>query len=153
MLCPTELTRKLTFKLHHVLSKWVIIVQPIMSNFSTKSWWEQVIFNKTMMMSALLDFYSASSLKKIVRSRYVIPFRHIILIRRQPVFALNPKCCLLREATNTNAIYYSLWFNPTWVRTNDLPHTHANHYNTDAAYLPVLEIVQTNLFTSILNIT
>ena len=59
------------------------------------------------MMSALLDFYSTSSLKKIVRSRYmyVVPFRHIILIPRQPVFALNPKCCLFSgEATNTNAI-------------------------------------------------
>jgi hypothetical protein len=37
--------------------------------------------------------------------RYDAPFRHIILILTQPVFAVSPYCCILRgEATNTNLI-------------------------------------------------
>ena len=39
---------------------------------------------------AKLDFYSASSLKQQSADRLVVPLGHIILIPRQPVFALSP---------------------------------------------------------------
>jgi hypothetical protein len=39
---------------------------------------------------ALLDFYSASSLKQQSADRNVAPLGHIILIPSQPVFALFP---------------------------------------------------------------
>ena len=39
---------------------------------------------------AKLDFYSASSLKQQSADRLVAPLGHIILIPRQPVFALSP---------------------------------------------------------------
>jgi len=35
------------------VSEWVIIVERQLSNLSTISWWEQVIFNEMIMMSAL----------------------------------------------------------------------------------------------------
>jgi hypothetical protein len=41
--------------------------------------------------------------------RHVASLGHIILIPRQPVFALSPYCCILsREATNTNFIVFDL---------------------------------------------
>jgi hypothetical protein len=39
---------------------------------------------------AELDFYSAISLKQQSMGRHVAPLGHIILIPRQPVFALSP---------------------------------------------------------------
>jgi hypothetical protein len=72
----------------------------------------KLIFNEMMMRFALdqhteLDCYSASSLKQQSSSRHVTPFRHIILIPSQPVFALSPYCCMLSgEATNTNFIVF-----------------------------------------------
>jgi hypothetical protein len=39
---------------------------------------------------ALLDFYSASSLKQKSKDIHVAPLGHIILIPSQPVFALSP---------------------------------------------------------------
>ena len=38
---------------------------------------------------AVLDFYSASSLKQQSAGRHVAPLGHIILIPNQPVFALS----------------------------------------------------------------
>jgi len=43
-----------------------------------------------MMMSALLNFYSSSSLIQQSTGLHVAPLMHIILIQRQPVFALSP---------------------------------------------------------------
>jgi len=43
-----------------------------------------------LLFNALLDFYSASSLKEQSAGRHVAPFGHIILIPSQPVFALSP---------------------------------------------------------------
>jgi hypothetical protein len=39
---------------------------------------------------ALLDLYSASSLKQPSANRHVAPLRHIILVHNQPVFAISP---------------------------------------------------------------
>jgi hypothetical protein len=39
---------------------------------------------------ALLDLYSASSLKQPSADRHVAPLRHIILVYSQPVFAISP---------------------------------------------------------------
>jgi len=45
---------------------------------------------------ALLDFYSASSLKQLSVVRHVPTFGHIILIHtNQPVLA--PECCMLKK--------------------------------------------------------
>ena len=52
-----------------------------------------------------LDCYSASSLKQQSADRHVAQIGHIILIPREPVFVLSPKCCVLSgEPTNTNLI-------------------------------------------------
>ena len=66
------------------------------SNFSAISWREQVNFQWddevrfVLDQHAELDFYRASSLKQQSTDRHVAPFRHIILIPSQPVFALSP---------------------------------------------------------------
>jgi hypothetical protein len=62
-----------------------------MSNFSAIFWQEQMTFNeKIIMITPLLDFYSASSLKQQFADRHVAPLGHISLIPSQPVFALYP---------------------------------------------------------------
>ena len=65
-----------------------------MNNFSAISWREQVNYqwddNEIQDQHAELDFNSASSLKQQSEDRYVAPHAHIILIPRQPVFALSP---------------------------------------------------------------
>ena len=89
-------------------------------NFSALSWREQVNYQLdddevrfVLDQPAGLDFYSASSLKQQSVDKHVVPPGHIILISRQPVFALSPLCCMLsEEATNIN-------FSPT----HDLPHS------------------------------
>ena len=55
---------------------------------------------------ALLDFYSASSLKQQSANRHVVSLGHIVLF---PVFVLSPYCCALsREAKNTNFVVFCL---------------------------------------------
>jgi hypothetical protein len=61
-----------------------------------------------------------SSLKQQFADKRVTSLGHIILISSRPVFALSPYCCVLtREATNINL--HRLWYDPTGVRTHDLP--------------------------------
>ena len=50
-------------------------------------------FNKLMMTSAYLDFYSASSLKQLSVGKRIISLGHIILFPSQPVFVLTPQSC------------------------------------------------------------
>jgi hypothetical protein len=50
----------------------------------------KLIINEMMMWSALLDLYSATSLKQQSAGRHVAPLGHIILIPRQPVLTLSP---------------------------------------------------------------
>jgi len=50
----------------------------------------KLIFNEMMMVSALLDFYGASSLKQKFADRHAGPLGHIILIPSQPVFVHSP---------------------------------------------------------------
>jgi hypothetical protein len=66
-------------------------------NFLAISWREQVNFQWDddevrfgIDQLAQLDFNSASSLKQQSPGRHVAPLGHIILIPRQPVFALSP---------------------------------------------------------------
>ena len=70
---------------------------------------------------ALLDFYSASSLKQQSADRHVAPLGHIILIPYQLVFALSPSCCIIiGEATNTNFTVFGFTrsgLEPTIYRT------------------------------------
>jgi hypothetical protein len=62
-----------------------------------------------MLMSALYDFYSASSLNNNVQLDNVLWLRHIILILRQPGIAPSPLCCVLSgEAANTNFVVFRL---------------------------------------------
>jgi hypothetical protein len=76
---------------------WVIVVQCQFSIFSAISWREQVNFQWdddevcfVLDQQAEFDFYSASSLKQQSVGRHFVPLAHIILIPRQPVFALSP---------------------------------------------------------------
>jgi hypothetical protein len=56
---------------------------------------------------AELDFYSAISLKQQYTGWHVVPLGHIILIHRQPVFALTPQCYVLSgEVISTNFIVF-----------------------------------------------
>ena len=62
-----------------------------------------------MLISALYDFYSASSLNNNVQLNNVLWLRHIILIPSQQVFALSPLCCVLSgEAPKTNFVVSGL---------------------------------------------
>ena len=76
------------------MGEWVSVVKCQLSNFSAISWREQVNYqwddDEVQDQRAELDFYSASSLKQQFADRYVVPHAHIILIPRQPVFALSP---------------------------------------------------------------
>ena len=70
------------------MSEWLL--------FNANSWQEQVNFQWdddkvcfVLDQHALLDFYSASSLKQQSMDRHVTPLWHIILIPNQPVFVLS----------------------------------------------------------------
>lgn len=92
------------------------------------------LFDEIMMMStfildqhAQMEFHSANSLQQQSVSRHVVPFRHIIRILCQIVFASTPSCCVLSGET---CIFFIVI-----VRTNDLPHLRrARHYTTDAVF-------------------
>ena len=66
------------------MSEWLLLT-PFSAMYHGKN---KLIFNEMMMRSALLDFFSASSLKQQSEDRHVAPLGHIILILSQPVFAL-----------------------------------------------------------------
>jgi hypothetical protein len=98
-----------------IFGKWVIVVLHQMSNFS--AWWEQITFEWDDVVSFVLDqhaylnFYSGSWLKQQSVGRLVSPLWHIILIPREPVFALTPLCCMFsRKVANT----YFMVFRLTW---------------------------------------
>ena len=81
------------------------------------------------------DFYGAIALKQQVVDRPVVPLGHIILILRQPVFALSPECCVCRgEATNTNFIVFGLIRSGLEPKIYHTRGEHANHYTTDAIF-------------------
>jgi len=74
-----------------------------------------------------LEFYSASSLKQQSTGRHVAPLGHIILIPRQPVFALSPYCRVLSgEAGNFNFIVFGL---TTSGLEPTIYHTRGEHAN------------------------
>jgi hypothetical protein len=50
----------------------------------------KLICNEMMLRPALLEIYSASSLKQQPVDRHVVTLGHIILLPSQPVFALSP---------------------------------------------------------------
>jgi hypothetical protein len=71
------------------MSEWLLF------HFLAVSWREQVNFQWlddevcfVLNQHAELDFYSANSLKQQCVGKHVAPLRHVILIPRQPVFAL-----------------------------------------------------------------
>jgi hypothetical protein len=81
----------------YITCEGVIIVKRQLRNFSAISWREQVNFQwdddevrSVLDQHVELDFYSASSLKQQSAGKHVAPLGHIILIPRQPVFALSP---------------------------------------------------------------
>ena len=61
-----------------------------------------------------VDFDCANSLKQQSMDRHVALLGHIILIPKQPVFALSPQCCVFSE--NNKCQVYCLWFDPTGAR-------------------------------------
>ena len=65
---------------------------------------------------------SASSLKEQSADRHVAPLGHIILIPRQPVFALSLYMLRAWQRSNKNQ-YCSLWFDAVRTRTHDLLHS------------------------------
>ena len=108
-----------------------------------------------MMMSPLyqtnmlkFNSYSASSLKQQTTGRHVAPLVHIIMIQRQPVFALTPQCCMLGKVTNTYFTVLGLTPNSssnpsstslkasTQLQLKPIIYLtqgqHTNHYTTDA---------------------
>ena len=110
-------------------------------SFNSNSAFFQLYHCEEMMMRSALYwtntlswifFYSVSSLKQQSTYRHVSPLAHIILIPRQPDFALSPQCCVLSgEAKNTKFIVFGLtrsWLEPTIYRTRG---ELANHYTTD----------------------
>jgi hypothetical protein len=71
-----------------------------------------------------LDLYSASSLQQQSMGKNIAPLWHIIfiLIRSQPVFALNYSIMLCAQRrSNKYQFNNGLWFDPTRVLTQDLP--------------------------------
>jgi hypothetical protein len=93
-----QMTQRITIR--RLLSEWVSEWvsewrQP--NNCSAISWREHVNFKWdddkvgfVLDQHAELDCYSANSLKQQSVDRHVAPLGHIILIPRQPVFALSP---------------------------------------------------------------
>ena len=77
----------------------------------------KLLFDQMIMMADLYYinmisfFYSPSSLKKQCACRHVAILRHIILIPREPAFALTPYWCVLnRGAANTQTrLNRELW--------------------------------------------
>jgi hypothetical protein len=64
------------------------------------------------------NFDSTCSLKQQSLCRPVVPLWRIILIPSQPIFSLNPQCCMLStEAANINFIVFGL----TRMVTHDTP--------------------------------
>ena len=63
---------------------------------------------------AFFDFYSASSLKQQSADRHVAPLGHIILLPRQPVFALSPLNAAALWRSNKYQFYslYTLTITP-----------------------------------------
>jgi hypothetical protein len=81
------------------------------------------------------DFYSAIALKQQSMDRPVVPLGHIILIPRQPVFALSPECCVRSgEATKNNFIVFGLTWSGLELKIYHTRGEHANHYTTDAIF-------------------
>ena len=75
----------------------MIVVERQFSNFPAISWREQVSFRSkdnevrfVLDQHAQLEFYSTSSLKQQTAGKPVAPLGHIILIPRQPFFAVSP---------------------------------------------------------------
>ena len=95
------------------------------SNFSAISWREQVNFQWdddevrfVLDKHAELDFYSASLLKQQSAGRHVAPRRHYP--DSEPT-SLCSFSLMLRISNKYQ--FYSLWLDPTGVRTHDLPHS------------------------------
>jgi hypothetical protein len=78
------------------MSEWLLL-SANSAIYLAISWREQVNFQWdddevcfVLDQHAEVDFYSDSSLKQQFAGRHVTPLGHIILIPRQPVFALSP---------------------------------------------------------------
>jgi len=85
-----------------------------------------------------LDFYSSSSLKQQFANRHVNQLGHIILIPRQPVFALSPYFCVLKgETTYTHFIVLGLSRSLLELTIYCTRDKHSNHYTTDVVPLKV----------------
>jgi len=78
-----------------------------------------------------LDFYSASSLKQQSADRHVSSLGHYL--DSEPTSICSFSLMLRAKRRSNKYQFYSLWFDPTEARTQDLPHSRrANHYTTDA---------------------
>ena len=87
-----------------------------------KWWWGRLCTRP----NTLSWIFSASLPKQQSAGGHVALLAHVILIPRQPVFALSPECC--GEATNINCIVFGLT-RPRIERTRG---KHADHYTIDA---------------------
>ena len=83
--------------MHKRGNEWVIVVERQFNNFSAISWPEQFSFrwkddevHFVLAQHVELDFYSASLQKQQSAGKHVTPLGHIILIPRQPFFAVSP---------------------------------------------------------------
>jgi hypothetical protein len=131
------------------VSEWVSECLRQYINLSAISWREQVNFQWNDEVRFVfdqytqLDFYSASPLKQQSLDRHVAPFRHIILIPSQPVFALSPKCCVVSgEAANINFIVFGLTWSGLEHTIYDTPDD--NHYTTNEVNFTVKWCVHEN---------
>ena len=127
--CIGPLARNLCLWLKWFRLQWVKYMNSATSQLHYISWREQVNFQWdddevrfVLDQLALLDFYSASSLKQQSMGRHVALLVHIILIPCQPVFALSPSCCIIRGGSKKYQSYI-LWFYSIGTRTHDLLHS------------------------------
>ena len=104
-------------------TKWAIFQLHIMARKSYIQWDDNDV-RFVLDQHALLDFYSASSLKQQSANGHVkiVSLWHIILIPSQKVLALSPWCCMFSvETTNTFFFFFGLI---QWgVRTHNLEYS------------------------------
>ena len=126
-------------------AKWVIFSAISMPQQVT-SWWNDDDYVRLVLdQYAELNLYSSETLKQQSAGRYVPSLGHVILIPRQPVFALSPLCS--NKYHFVVFVFTWTWFEPTllsgeeqkiilfgsnpWSTT--LRGEHANQFTTDAS--------------------
>ena len=118
------------------VSEWVDSCLPPTQQLSSyimprtmRRWWGPLCSRPT------LNIYSASSLKQQSRVDMSPHSDTLSGFRAEPVFALNPSCCVLSgEETHTNFLVFGLTRSELQLTIYYTRGEHANHYTTDVVY-------------------